>query len=723
MKSVYNRFFEWIESFFYVIDIRGISITIMDGDKKVFVKKSLDYDLHLNKKATELNIQICENTVLLITLNVEATTDQTSKWEPLITNQWKLTNELHSYDYQLRAKELLLYTSKKLSSSLRLEDLLSMILDNTLDVIEAADSCSLYLYDEHEELLVPKVTRGFNWKYIKEIKFKPGESLTGMTYLNQKPMIFHKSKDVYKGMETMRPENWEYFLKSLPLVNDEPAVSKSAMCCPFIVKGKCLGVVSINNFFGNAHFKEEDLELLEAICNQAALVIDRVNLFQITESRAEALKKLNNTIKKKNEMLKYASKTHKQLTELVLQQKGIEVITQTISVIIKKPIIIYDEFVNVLATSNSETEYGFEIDMPPFLEQFKQMSVTMEEIEISPSSNNPIRTPILLEPIIKSNEVKGYMLILKGNDPLDELEHMSIEHACTVVALELLKREVVYETKQRLKGEFLDDIQSNVVDIELLKKQAKYLGISDKYKYNFITVDIHSKQSEDVFTGVKNNKYLQLIIERIITQKNPDSLVFNRKNGLKALVAWNNETEEDSFLSKAKTLISEIERMIHQYVPHLHCSYGVGRIVDSVDKLPLSYSDVTQCSEIMKKKNMFGQMITYREIGPAKIIMKSTEEELYQFVIDQLQPLIQYNHQNRNELINTLEVYLNFNQNMKETAQELHLHLNTLSYRIKRIEEILGLQLKDGTTIFNLQLAWHILNFLGVKDKWLKLKQ
>ncbi len=703
MKSVYNRYYELVSGLFETIDARLKNIKVIDGEKVIFEKSE---KMNEKKPFFQFTVEVMDNVFIYITCSRVLTKEQVENCKSLIIKQWKLTDELRSYNYQLRAKELLLYTSKKLSSSLRLEDVLSMILDNTLDVIEAADSCSLYIYDEENGLLAPKVTRGFDWEHIKNIHFKPGESLTGMTYLNQKPMIFHKSEDVYRGMESMGEENWGYFLKSLPVVDGKPAVSKSAMCCPFIVKGQCLGVVSINNFFGDAHFKEDDLELLEAICNQAALVIDRVKLFQITE--------------KKNKMLKYASKTHRQLTELVLQQKGIEVITKTISDIIKKPIIIYDEFVNVLATSNQEREYGFEINMPPFLDKLKKIFNDRETIKLDAPSKYLIPHPLLLVPIIKSHEVKGFMVIVKENGFLEEQEQMSIEHACTVVALELLKREAVYETTQRLKGEFLDDIQSNVVDIDLLKKQARYLGISDQYNYNFITVEFKADENGEMFSKLKNKKYLQLLIERIITLKNPNSLVFNRKNGVKALVAWNNGTDENSFLRKAQTLTTEIEKVIHQYFPRLSCFYGVGRMVQSIDGLPLSYSDVLQCSEIMKKSNTVRQMISYREIGPAKIIMKSSEEELYQFVIDQLHPLINYRHQNKKELIDTLEAYLHVNQNMKETAEQLHLHVNTLSYRLKRIEEILGISFKDGTTVFNLQLAWNIIHFLDVKEKWLQ---
>jgi DNA-binding PucR family transcriptional regulator len=56
-------------------------------------------------------------------------------------------------------------------------------------------------------------------------------------------------------------------------------------------------------------------------------------------------------------------------------------------------------------------------------------------------------------------------------------------------------------------------------------------------------------------------------------------------------------------------------------------------------------------------------------------------------------------------LLSTLIVYLDQNQNIKKTADALHIHINTLTYRLKRIEEILLTDLNDGQQLFNIHLA------------------
>ncbi|WP_353307763.1 helix-turn-helix domain-containing protein [Staphylococcus aureus] len=45
---------------------------------------------------------------------------------------------------------------------------------------------------------------------------------------------------------------------------------------------------------------------------------------------------------------------------------------------------------------------------------------------------------------------------------------------------------------------------------------------------------------------------------------------------------------------------------------------------------------------------------------------------------------------------------------MTRTPDALHVHTNTLNYRLKRIEEILSTDLTDGQQLFNIQLAGNI---------------
>ena len=102
--------------------------------------------------------------------------------------------------------------------------------------------------------------------------------------------------------------------------------------------------------------------------------------------------------------------------------------------------------------------------------------------------------------------------------------------------------------------------------------------------------------------------------------------------------------------------------------------------------------------------------------------MQNSKEELIDFIQEVLGSLIQYEQSRKGELLSTLIVYLDQNQNIKRTADSLHIHTNTLSYRLKRIEEILVTDLNDSQSLFNIHLAINIYQFIKDKDPLLTTK-
>jgi len=67
--------------------------------------------------------------------------------------------------------------------------------------------------------------------------------------------------------------------------------------------------------------------------------------------------------------------------------------------------------------------------------------------------------------------------------------------------------------------------------------------------------------------------------------------------------------------------------------------------------------------------------------------------------------LLEYDEETGNELTKTLETYLLCGYAKNKTASRLHIHRNSLNYRLKKIEEIMGQSLDEGVHLFAYQLA------------------
>lgn len=255
---------------------------------------------------TSIHVEVDEETQIRLLFADQFSQVEKHRWENIIYQHWEFVGCIRKANYQLKSRNLLLYTAKTLASPLRLKDVLKQILRNTLKVIEAADAGSIYFFNEKDNLLIPMVTGGYDWKYIKHLRFKPNESLTGLTFSKGKPTIYKNTKSVLAAMTTMEATNRYYFDLVVPKdASGKSAQPRDTMGCPFIIEDKCLGVIVINNFFSEATFNQDDLDLLEAICNQASLAIQRAHLFQEIEGQVQALKKLNESIHHKNKYRKW----------------------------------------------------------------------------------------------------------------------------------------------------------------------------------------------------------------------------------------------------------------------------------------------------------------------------------------------------------------------------------------------------------------------------------
>ncbi|MGI8313762.1 helix-turn-helix domain-containing protein [Halobacillus mangrovi] len=609
-------------------------------------------------------------------------------------------------DVEDKGKDLLLNLSRTLALYQRLDDVLLRIMDMAMDVFPVSDSCSLYIYNEKKDTLIPRVTRGFNWQHLQNIRFKPGESLTGFTFQTKNAQIFHHTDEVYQGMSSMSEENWKHFYASTPDKDGEKVKAQSAMCCPLMIQEDCIGVVSINSFRKVGHFTDEDLELLKAICNQAAFAVHRASLFTELENQADKLMKLNHDIQLKNQTLEQTLHNHNQLMDMALEQQGMEAIITFIGDRLNTSVFLYDEFRQLLS-SKVNGDIPFEGSIPPFLE-------TMTPDRVQPIHLTEYDVVVL--PIVTRMEARGFLVVVTNHWPLNHTEKMLIEEAQNIIAIEYLKQEAIYETKQRIQGEFLEDIQGKV-DINVLVDQAKLLGLSDRETYLFFGIHFdHTNQDYD--WNVRETKSLHHLVERFIANHFKSSIIFNRINGLRGIIGFPIEVKEESVRHQMNHFIDQLDNYLRKYFKEKSFSYATGRLT-SLEEIRKSYKDVWYCIEIFNRHKRPNQRMTYREVGVAKMMMNNTEEELYQFVVDHVKPLMDYTNQNKLDLIETLEKYLFNHQHLKEVAKELHLHSNTLNYRLKRLSEILDADLRDAEVIFHLRMSWNIMNLLGTKKEWL----
>jgi DNA-binding PucR family transcriptional regulator len=89
--------------------------------------------------------------------------------------------------------------------------------------------------------------------------------------------------------------------------------------------------------------------------------------------------------------------------------------------------------------------------------------------------------------------------------------------------------------------------------------------------------------------------------------------------------------------------------------------------------------------------------VTFDGLGPYKYLLRvQPDEGVRDRHADALRRLVDYDRRRQAELCRTLEEYLARRGNISATAQALYVHPNTLRQRLRRIEEITGLDVREG---------------------------
>jgi purine catabolism regulator len=138
-------------------------------------------------------------------------------------------------------------------------------------------------------------------------------------------------------------------------------------------------------------------------------------------------------------------------------------------------------------------------------------------------------------------------------------------------------------------------------------------------------------------------------------------------------------------------------------------SMGVGRIRSGLEGIRQSHQDARQALTIGRRLYGPNNVTRFERLGVYRLIYAAEQlPELETFQAEALGSLIEYDRSHGAELVKTLEAFFTANCSPKEAATLLHVHRNTVLYRLERIAEITGLDLNASDVRLRLHLALHV---------------
>ncbi|HIE52631.1 MAG TPA: diguanylate cyclase [Armatimonadetes bacterium] len=174
-----------------------------------------------------------------------------------------------------RQLQALLEISALLSSTHDLERLIQTVLAQAVQLITPVDSGALLLYDEETDKLNVRAVYGVAATSLQGRKFSLQEGLFGRVFRTGKPQVTWEGKPLQVEVLPRTPAQPFPHHRLSP-----PEVLSDLLCVPLVAQEKPIGVVVLRATPGSAPFTQEDVSLLQAFANQAAVAIENARLYR-----------------------------------------------------------------------------------------------------------------------------------------------------------------------------------------------------------------------------------------------------------------------------------------------------------------------------------------------------------------------------------------------------------------------------------------------------------
>ncbi|KYC64498.1 hypothetical protein B4099_1014 [Heyndrickxia coagulans] len=276
------------------------------------------------------------------------------------------------------------------------------------------------------------------------------------------------------------------------------------------------------------------------------------------------------------------------------------------------------------------------------------------------------------------------------------LSKMIIEQSSSVIALELIKKQALADSFYKKANDLFHDFLC-CKENELLRKKNVELGIH-QHSF-FLSALIQLQPLADM--QVMNLKMHRLVsdIKKKFQQQAP--VVFGFNNKVTVLFQFEEATIQTYIVNQIQYFITNWSDSNHHFL-----RIGMGTCYSGLERIAKSYSEADKALSYLNSKQKDGIM-QYQDIGINRLFIHQSQEEIISFIDEVFHPL-KSDHDKNNDLEKTLLVYMETNRSPAQTSKTLHIHVNTLYQRLKKIEEKLGISFSNTEHLLKLQLACYL---------------
>ena len=404
-----------------------------------------------------------------------------------------------------------------------------------------------------------------------------------------------------------------------------------------------------------------------------------------------------------------AEEVHRALVAVVLEGGGLPAVADQLAGLLRAAVVVTTPDGRVLVESGDP-------------EQLRRMRLSgcfdatgrLRTEHLRPTVQADASGSHVSAPVVAGALHHGRIAAFASGGGLDDMAVQVLERGAMVAALVITKELAVWAVESKYQGDFLRDLlDGRVEDLDAAVRHARSLGWDIDRPLVVIVAELDPRTGEES----KEWPSRRPAQERFTTAW---ASVVHARDRAAAVVG---------FSSQVVALVGapeggDVERLVGELATAVSGDGGGGRRPWSagVSRVARTPADLATAHEQARKAVQIGRLVHggggvahFDKLGVFRVLsLVPDAAELRSFVTEVLGELATRDDAETADLRHTLEVLLETNLNVAETARRLHFHYNTLRYRIAKLERLLGPFTEDPHLRLDVLLALQVLKMRGI---------
>ncbi|MFD3629856.1 helix-turn-helix domain-containing protein [Streptomyces sp. NPDC058664] len=417
------------------------------------------------------------------------------------------------------------------------------------------------------------------------------------------------------------------------------------------------------------HHTSEEIGLLAALADLAALAVDKAGLLDRTRAEVSELERDSSRIRTSLTRMRHVSEAHGRIMNLVLAGGDLHNVAKAAADALDATVMIRDQGGRSLATAG---------DLPGLDE---------EAVAKASLDAHARRRPVLaaddtwVAPVIAGSEDLGGLVVHAAGGLTGEDERL-LELAAQSVAFLLLMRRSTAVAEGPVRDELLDDLIADPPHApQQIAQRARRLGVDLRKPHVLVLARPEGGEQGRAVVWASSYAYRLSGLKTV-----QGGCIVLLLPGIDASAA-------------AKAVAAELSPLLGHPV-----SVAAAGPAMSPDGVVRMHQEAGRCLDAMSALGGIGSAASVQDLGFLGLLL-SDDNDVDGFVEAAIGPVLDYDAERFTDLTHTLEAYFASGGSPTNAAEALHVHPNTVSRRLERIGELLGPEWQKPGQVLEVQLA------------------